>query len=81
MPADTTDEQMRQMMQTLLAERFKLEAHWEKKEMPIFALVIGKDGFKLKPSDPKNDDSWRSERANKRQLGRNGSRPFNDIDR
>lgn len=55
MPADTTDEQARQMMQTLLAERFKLEAHWEKKDMPIFALVIGKSGFKLKPSDPKND--------------------------
>lgn len=52
MPPGTTEEQSRQMMQTLLADRFKLEAHWEKKDMPIFALVIGKGGFKLQPSDP-----------------------------
>jgi bla regulator protein blaR1 len=55
MPPGTTDAQARLMMQTLLADRFKLVAHWEKKDMPIFGLVIGKDGFKLKPSDPKND--------------------------
>jgi bla regulator protein BlaR1 len=51
----TTDEQARQMMQTLLEDRFKLVAHWEKKEEPIYALVIRPGGFKLKPSDPKND--------------------------
>jgi uncharacterized protein (TIGR03435 family) len=55
MPAGTTDEQSRQMMQSLLMDRFKLEAHWEKKDMPIFALVIGKGGFKLQPSDPAKD--------------------------
>ena len=54
-PAGTTDEQARQMMQTLLADRFKLVVHWEKKDMPIFALVIGKGGFKLQPSDPSKD--------------------------
>lgn len=54
-PAGTTDEQARQMMQTLLADRFKLAVHWEKKDMPIFALVIGKGGFKLQPSDPAKD--------------------------
>jgi uncharacterized protein (TIGR03435 family) len=54
-PAGTTDEQARQMMQTLLADRFKLVVHWEKKDMPIFALVIGKGGFKLQPSDPAKD--------------------------
>jgi uncharacterized protein (TIGR03435 family) len=54
-PAGTTDEQARQMMQALLADRFKLVAHWEKKDMPIFALVIGKGGFKLQPSDPAKD--------------------------
>jgi uncharacterized protein (TIGR03435 family) len=54
-PAGTTDEQARQMMQTLLADRFKLVVHWEKKDVPIFALVIGKGGFKLQPSDPAKD--------------------------
>lgn len=51
-PAGTTDDQTRQMMQTLLADRFKLAVHWETKDMPTFALVIGKGGFKLQPVDP-----------------------------
>jgi uncharacterized protein (TIGR03435 family) len=54
MPPATTDDQARQMMQTLLADRFKLAVHWEKKDMPIFALVIHPEGFKIKPFDPKN---------------------------
>lgn len=37
----------RQMLQALLADRFKLRAHAEKREMPIFALVIAKGGPKL----------------------------------
>lgn len=52
MPPGAAEEQSPQMMQTLLADRFKLEAHWEKKDMPIFALVIGRGGFKLQPFDP-----------------------------
>jgi uncharacterized protein (TIGR03435 family) len=52
MPADTTQEQARRMMQSLLAERFKLVVHWEKKKMPTYALVVGPNGFKLKPVDP-----------------------------
>ena len=55
MPPGTTEEQSRQMMQTLLADRFKLVVHWEKKDMPIFAMLIGKGGFKLEPSDPAKD--------------------------
>jgi uncharacterized protein (TIGR03435 family) len=37
----------RQMLQALLADRFKLAAHAEKREMPIFALVIAKGGPRL----------------------------------
>jgi uncharacterized protein (TIGR03435 family) len=54
-PDGTTDGTARQMMQTLLAERFKLAVNWEKKDMPVYALVVGAGGFKLKPSDPKGD--------------------------
>jgi uncharacterized protein (TIGR03435 family) len=36
------------MLQTLLAERFKLAIHREKKEMPVYALVVAKNGPKLK---------------------------------
>jgi len=49
MPPGTTKEQAAQMMQTLLAERFKMEFHRETKPMPVFALVVGKGGSKMKP--------------------------------
>ena len=38
------------MMQTLLADRFKLAIHRETKDMPIYELVAGKNGPKLKAS-------------------------------
>jgi len=45
---------LEQMLQTLLAERFKLMAHRETRELPIFALVMarsdGRPGEKLRPS-------------------------------
>jgi len=43
-----TPDQARQMLQTLLANRFHLEIHRETKEMPVYALVVGKNGPKLK---------------------------------
>lgn len=55
MPPDTTEAQTRQMMQTFLADRFKLAVHWASKNMPVYALVIGSSGFKVKASDPKDD--------------------------
>jgi uncharacterized protein (TIGR03435 family) len=38
------------MMQSLLADRFKLTVHQETKEMPIYALVVAKNSPKLQPS-------------------------------
>jgi uncharacterized protein (TIGR03435 family) len=37
------------MLQTLLADRFQLKVHQETKEGNIYALVVGKNGPKLKP--------------------------------
>jgi uncharacterized protein (TIGR03435 family) len=48
MPQGTTQEQSNQMMQTLLAERFKVVFHRETKPMPVYALVVGKNGSKMK---------------------------------
>jgi hypothetical protein len=41
------ENQLRLMLQTLLAERFKLVIHREAKEMPVYHLVVGKSGAKL----------------------------------
>jgi uncharacterized protein (TIGR03435 family) len=40
-------EQMRLMLQTLLAERFKLALHRETKQLPIYVLVVAKNGPKF----------------------------------
>jgi beta-lactamase regulating signal transducer with metallopeptidase domain len=47
-----TKDQMRLMMQSLLADRFKLKVHFESQEVPVFALTLvkpGKLGPKLRP--------------------------------
>jgi uncharacterized protein (TIGR03435 family) len=49
-PEGATKEQVRLMLQNLLAERFKLAVHHEKKEMPIYELLVAKSGLKIKES-------------------------------
>jgi uncharacterized protein (TIGR03435 family) len=46
-----TPAQIKQMIQTLLADRFKLTIRRETKELPSYALVVGKNGPKLKESE------------------------------
>ena len=43
-------EEFRNMLQALLADRFKLSVHREMKEMPVYALVTANKGPKLKES-------------------------------
>jgi uncharacterized protein (TIGR03435 family) len=47
--------QRQPMMQALLVDRFKLQAHRETKEEPVYLLVIGKGGSKLRESKPPED--------------------------
>jgi uncharacterized protein (TIGR03435 family) len=47
---DATPEQMRLMVQSLLADRFQLKVRWETREMPTYNLVAAKNGIKIKPS-------------------------------
>jgi len=44
-------EQWKAMMQKLLADRFQLKFHRDKKELPVFALVVAKTGPKITKSD------------------------------
>jgi uncharacterized protein (TIGR03435 family) len=46
-PADTPLPQIRLMIQALLAERFKLTLHREKRQLPIYTLVVTKNGPKI----------------------------------
>lgn len=46
-----TEDEMKQMMRTLLTQRFKLEFHREKKELRAFALIPAKGGPKLKQAE------------------------------
>ena len=39
------------MLQSLLADRFKLTLHWEAKTSPVYKLVVAKGGPKLEESD------------------------------
>jgi len=41
-------EQAAPMLRSMLADRFKLKVHHETRELPVYALVIAKGGFKLK---------------------------------
>jgi uncharacterized protein (TIGR03435 family) len=40
------------MLQTLLADRFNLRFHRETREVPVYAMVVGKSGVKFKESPP-----------------------------
>ncbi|MGA3019781.1 MAG: TIGR03435 family protein [Bryobacteraceae bacterium] len=56
-PPDTKNDDRLPMLRTLLEDRFKLSVHRETKEMPGYALVAAKSGFKLKPVEPGGGDS------------------------
>lgn len=42
-----SEDQLREMLQGLLADRFNLKLHRETKELSMYALVVGKNGVKL----------------------------------
>jgi uncharacterized protein (TIGR03435 family) len=50
-PEGAPKEQIPAMLQNLLAERFQMTIHRETKEQAVYALVVGKNGPKLKKSD------------------------------
>lgn len=59
LPPDTTKEQFREMLTNLIVDRFQLKYHSESKEITGYALVVAKNGLKLKESVelPASNDS------------------------
>jgi uncharacterized protein (TIGR03435 family) len=45
----STEDQLFEMVRTMLAERFKMVAHTEKKVEEVYALAVGKKGFTIAP--------------------------------
>jgi uncharacterized protein (TIGR03435 family) len=52
LPEGASKDQVPEMLQALLAERFKLALHRDTKETPVYALVVGKGGPKMKEAAP-----------------------------
>jgi uncharacterized protein (TIGR03435 family) len=52
LPESATEKQVPQMLQALLAERFKLVIHRETRDQPVYALIVAKGGPKLKDAEP-----------------------------
>jgi uncharacterized protein (TIGR03435 family) len=50
-------DRLKQMFQTLLADRFKVSAHREQREMQGYALVVDRNGPKFKESQGEGDAS------------------------
>lgn len=48
LPAKIRNQRMREMLQSLLVERFKLKVHVETREVPVYTLVLSKNGAKLR---------------------------------
>ena len=55
MPEGATRDQLPAMLQALLIKRFKLAVHEEGRLRPGYALVVDKDGPKLKESSPSSN--------------------------
>jgi uncharacterized protein (TIGR03435 family) len=56
---DQSVSKQKRMLQALLADRLKLAVHHETREIPVYALVLAKDGPKLHESQPGvNHPDW-----------------------
>src|SRR5688572_2192252 len=58
-PVGVSQERIPEMLQSLFADRFQLKAHMEKRNLPVYALAVAKDGLKIKelPPEPLTPDA------------------------
>ena len=74
-PANTPMETVRLMLQTLLADRFKLKVHMDSKPVPVLALSMGKGKPKLKESDGSASSGCQGQQQNPQP----GTIPYNVV--
>jgi uncharacterized protein (TIGR03435 family) len=75
-PAHTSGDDLRLMIREVLKERFHLTVHQEQKTMAVNALVVGKNGPKLSPTEGLSDPGCRTERGD---TGVNGITDFSAV--
>jgi uncharacterized protein (TIGR03435 family) len=66
-PGRASEDQLMQMLQSLLAERFKLRVHYEKRELPVYKLAVAKTGHKLRATEPPQREEPGPERNLRRE--------------
>jgi uncharacterized protein (TIGR03435 family) len=73
-PENATKEQVRLMLQNLLAERFKLAIHRETKELQVYEMVVAKGGPKFKESveNPSQEPSADAQPSDKPTFDKDG---------
>jgi uncharacterized protein (TIGR03435 family) len=64
-PGQPNVDQMKVMIQKLLTDRFQLKFHFEKRELPVYAVRLTKTGAKITKSqdDPKGIPGWNFRRS------------------
>jgi uncharacterized protein (TIGR03435 family) len=62
-PGQMHEADLMKMLQTLLADRFKVALHRENREGRVYALTIAKGGAKLKPVESTGNSSTNTSRA------------------
>ena len=92
LPAGAARDQVPEMLQTLLEQRFQLKMHRGSKEFPVYAIVLAKDGaskLKESPLEPEVVDAngrkapvdvqgYRRTRRHHHQFGRGAYFTFAD---
>ena len=58
--APVREAELRNMLQALLADRFKLASHRETREIPALTLLVSSKGHKLTPADKPGEPSFKT---------------------
>ena len=61
LPEGATPARLPEMLRAMLSERFSMKQHREQKEMPMYALVLGKPPLRLMESAPDPDAAMRND--------------------
>jgi uncharacterized protein (TIGR03435 family) len=59
------------MLQRLLADRFQLKVHYEKREMPLYEMTVAKGGIRMKVAHPADPEHGSMSMQNGKLVGEN----------